>query len=194
MGGKWSPTRGDPNYYPTIFPTAHIKPKTQQDADRFSRLKSRQSVATYACELDENEIETVTFASKMVQTNQYKPPEEAFLFSYQCFSTGGTTADAMTQVVAPVLVSKSTETSVTTFSDFGQTTEKSIRPAERFFIQGLLEVQFKAFTGISKNMFCFFLEALGDDITDSRTITGSDKLALLFVKKTTQHTTESVWL
>ena len=39
--GKPSATRTDPDYVPSIFPTAHKKAKTKQDTERFQRFIKR---------------------------------------------------------------------------------------------------------------------------------------------------------
>ncbi len=39
LGGRKSDVEGSPSFVPTIFPTHHVRPKTQADAARFSRRK-----------------------------------------------------------------------------------------------------------------------------------------------------------
>jgi hypothetical protein len=43
VGGKPSPTRADPDYVPSIFPTAHKKARSEGDVSRFKRAMNRRS-------------------------------------------------------------------------------------------------------------------------------------------------------
>lgn len=46
VGGQWSPTSTHPAYVPTIFPTKHVKKRSQSDVDRYERMRKRRKSGT----------------------------------------------------------------------------------------------------------------------------------------------------
>ncbi|CAB4066923.1 unnamed protein product [Lepeophtheirus salmonis] len=42
--GKYNPTRGHPDYFPTLFPTSHVHPRTFSDIERHGRFFKRREI------------------------------------------------------------------------------------------------------------------------------------------------------
>ncbi len=69
VSGWWSRTRDNPDYVPTRFPTKHVQEKSEQDVQRYQRLKSRslaQDFQLVSIDSDPEDNSTVQQVSKIV--------------------------------------------------------------------------------------------------------------------------------
>ncbi len=185
VSGRWSPTRNDPDYAPTQFPTKHVKAKSDQDVARYARLQSRSLAQSMTridnCESGGEEELTPSNSQASQTASDLQLAKASFRVTFESFESE--------IIVSPEqkICNKSTQISSTISYahdagvqvHFGQ---EELASLGGFDVVAMTERQFKAFTGIQKNLFHFILDLAEDDIKSSRIIERDGKLALFLVK------------
>jgi hypothetical protein len=202
VGQKWHPTRGHPDYAPTLFPTKHVRERSEDDIGRFQRTEKRQrarrdlaATSTTMPAPEEGppmdvdmDLVNVSTEDKSCQTDPcqwYDDDGDKFLFSSTNVAPGevATMAFIQTSLFGPPLVApKIIVPAAKEAKDFGQTTERLIRPVEAIDVLAFGDRQFKAMTGVTKDHFNFFLDAVGSEVKNSRKLTREQKMALFLMK------------
>ena len=187
VGGKKSPTRGDPAYSPTLFPTKHTKEKSLADKRRHERAMERRNRSFNAGDdslivdpeegMDDVSHEMVK--SVETQTDVVEQESSHQTFSFSCTYISET--EAATEVVSPPLVCQAHKSSgtVTTF------VAHKLTDTQDLIHNSVLEMNdecFKAYTGVKKQLFQFILFKLGESLTDSVKLSRDKKLALFLMK------------
>ena len=189
VSGQPSRTRISPDFFPTIFPTHHVKAKTSSDQARLSRaLKFRRasgSGGNTSMNLDAeisniNEENQITTCSIGCQTdpNEYSSSGLIFLSALK----GG---NAETQADCPQKSEdKSTSTFVKMLKDVGFQTDyvpPRYLPFKMNFKKLQTEDDYKAICGVS-SMFFQQLVLVLQEVVETRAGTIEDKIMLFLVK------------
>lgn len=193
VSGKFSYSKLDPDYCPSIFPTCHKKPKSQSDLARFNRSKSRQRVKeqreseAVPMELDCLDQTTLEIGCQTLESEFPEPwirPSDSLVFS--CEWEGGNNSVATQVSTTNVTMTSSVATE--TFHVPTISTETMVDddlpqpPKEPLSIQDFSDQMFKSFTGVSKNLFNCLSFLLGDKVTRSKRLSKEHKMLIFFIK------------
>ncbi len=189
ISGNHSPTRTDPDYKPTKFPTSHVRAKSASDIQRFERPQARSFSRSVSLE------ESVDFANQFEDDfprnrNISTQTSEGIMKICSGFTIKFESVDSEVTVKNnEIHCSKGTQYSTTASSDialsttstftqdFSHGTQKNLGFGP-FNFDAMTDRKFTAFTGIQKNMFRFILDLAEDKICDSRNIRRDEKLGL----------------
>ncbi len=188
--GNWSRTRGHPDYVPSIFPTHHIQPKSKQDEDRFERREKRaykwQSLSDFEDDGREEELERMwRISDEFAVQTEPSTSESDTGFSWSCdhLTVSMKKSDASTMASLPQKESRKTGTDYPLVQDsFTQASFSEKTRDSGFDFDGCTDRQFKAFTGVARNVFACILWLLGTSVVADKTVTRYQKLALFLVK------------
>ncbi len=190
--GMYSRTRGHPDYVPSIFPTLHVKQKSEQDESRFKRQLNRAfSKATAPCsrspKSQEEILEELWQKSDQfsTQTEEEELPStsSSFTWEYDCFFLSKRSSHASTMARLPKKTSQMTATDHPLLDDSStQTTLEAVCDKSGFNIDKFTERQFKAFTGVARTIFSCILWMLDSVLDCSKTASRKDKLAMFLIK------------
>ncbi len=212
VGGWWSPSCNDPDYVPTVFPTNHVEPKSNQDLLRFERARARSlSKGFDAISLDvaNEEVCHVVEVNVILKLKSERVLHAFPLFQFATKSTQTETTlgfscagqkvvyesiDSEVSIEGSTIISKKgTQITTSTYSETEMCTDSVIikdfghsasQEASVFQVEPKLmtERQFVAYFGIQKSLFNFILELAGEDLKCSINITRDAKLALFLTK------------
>jgi hypothetical protein len=192
-----------PDFVPSIFPTAHVPPKSQADEDRLSRRKGRNAAvqgqghanAGVLFDLDEDMPQVDMSEVDLEEAIEMAPIcleygtqtlkcTENWPFKWECITVSQT--DKHCQVSIPPSMSGQTKaTTVATQTRQMQDLEPSASDVARQAALPFLDFrdkQFLAFTGVSKSLFQFLSHRVGGKLDDSRSLTRELKIVLVLVK------------
>ena len=185
VGGQKSTIEHHPAYIPTIFGTNHRRPKTDVDVQRFERHFRRDfaspapgvtgdQASSNPARSTDPEPSKKQFVSISIQTDPTDPIQDEFRFETSFCSDG-----VGTQACIPTSMKPSGN------HHLGLTSSKSTNTdvvKESFFEKLRTDVEFAAWTGISKGFFMVLLDLLGTEIRDSRYISREDRLLLCLIR------------
>ncbi len=193
ISGNHSPTRTDPDYKPTKFPTAHIREKSNSDIERFERARARslsqtvraltleQPAEDLACHDDDDSHRQKHVSTQASEGS--KNPCSSFTVTYESVDSEVTVKNGH------FLCNKGTQYSTKTSSEIAVATNSVVTQEfshgvqknlgfGSFNLETMTERKFTAFTGIQKNLFRYILDLAEDEIFDSKNIRRDEKLAL----------------
>ncbi len=197
VSGKWSPTRGDPDYFPSKFPDLHFAPKSDEDVARFQRAQNRTAAKDYFPEYNPEDFEDEP--QSRTQATQTKNDLDDLSVGGFCVTSDQVLSEVViqtnvsktetvtyhksTQISSVPTKTKSCQSSASLKKDFAHEIPQDLPSTNSAFdLDPLNERQFKAFTGINKNLYNFLLDMAGSTIEDSKNIDRKAKLALFLVK------------
>ncbi len=192
--GIYSRTRGHPDYVPTIFPTLHVKPKSEQDESRFQRQQRRYFMKTAAAttssfDLEDecgNDLEERWKISDMFATqteDETGDIEHCFSWRFDHIpSDNPGKSDASTMASLPKMCSRKSGWDYPLLNEFSTQTEPDVKLQKGFEISEFTDRQFKAFIGVARNVFNCVVWLLQPHLKSSVSLELWQMLALHLIK------------